>query len=93
MSPLRHFLNSLSRRLAMLSAAAWVLLGSTLLLAQEAQDAAVDGPSLPASHTKGYVYQYLLVALCIALGLILICQPRNRSEKALNEQDLAFEDR
>jgi hypothetical protein len=93
MSPIRQFLKSLSRRLAMLTAAAWVLMGSALLLAQEAQDAVGEGPSLPASDKKGYVYQYLLVALCIALGLILICQPRNRSEKALNEQDLAFEDR
>lgn len=59
--------------------------------------AAAPPPPMPGQPVtpltpKRYVYQYLLVALCIAAGLILVCQPRNREESVDSRMDLAYKE-
>jgi hypothetical protein len=34
-----------------------------------------------ATTAKSYVYQYMLVGLCVALGMVLICRPSKRTEE------------
>lgn len=41
-----------------------------------------------ASQEKSYVYQYMLVILCIALGLVLLCRPRKRAEEVEKVKEL-----
>ncbi len=48
------------------------------------------GPAMPSS--KSFVYQYFLVGLCFALGIFLLCQPRNREESIESRMDLAYGD-
>jgi hypothetical protein len=40
------------------------------------------------SQAKSYVYQYMLVGLCIALGMVLLCRPRKRAEDVERTKDL-----
>lgn len=39
--------------------------------------ATIGGPT----DSKSYVYQYMLVGLCMALGLALLCRPRQRIQE------------
>jgi hypothetical protein len=53
---------------------------------EDAASAAAFGPE------KSFVYQYFLVGLCIALGVLLLVQPRKREESIESRADLAFHD-
>lgn len=39
---------------------------------------------------KSYVYQYILVALCVALGIVIIAQPSKRRESIEKADSLAY---
>ncbi len=41
-----------------------------------------------AAQEKSYVYQYMLVGLCIAMGLVLLCRPRKRTEEVDKVKEL-----
>lgn len=41
-----------------------------------------------AAQQKSYVYQYMLVGLCLAMGLVLLCRPRKRSEDVERVKEL-----
>lgn len=70
----------------------WILL-ELVCVRVLAADPAAGGQAPVVTSDKRYVYQYFLVALCIALGIILICQPRNREESIESRTDLAFQER
>lgn len=41
----------------------------------------VPPPIGGSSQQKSYVYQYMLVGLCVALGMVLLCRPKKRSQE------------
>jgi hypothetical protein len=74
-----------------LGAAVWSTIFASISLALAAPPP--FAPAAPATAGgKRYVYQYFLVALCIALGLLLLAQPRKREESVESRTDRAFGD-
>ncbi|MGD9646451.1 MAG: hypothetical protein AB7U73_12120 [Pirellulales bacterium] len=77
---MKSLCNWLTRALLGL-AIALTAIGGRLAQAQEE-----GGPVAPPSD-KGYVYQYFLVGLCIALGMALLCRPANRETQLEKQSD------
>jgi hypothetical protein len=80
--PVAATLRSVTCRLAMGGATCSLFV--TKCLAQDAPGGATF--EVP----KSYVYSYAAVLLSLALGLFVVCQPRNREESIESRMDLAF---
>ena len=69
---------------------ALLLLGVMLGLPVRAEAQQAPSPvqlAANAKESKSYVNQYALVAMCLGLGLVLVCRPSKRTEKVKLEED------
>jgi hypothetical protein len=60
---------------------------ASFALVSTAAFAQAPAPVGGSSQAKSYVYQYMLVGLCVALGLVLLCRPRKRGEEVQREKE------